>query len=227
MLKKLAFIVVLLAALGVAVPASAEPVIDFRTGNVGTGGSLFLFGDGNLYGAGIPISNVLITGVPGGEQLYDVAGTGLPGTWTGVLNFRTGGEAGVNMIEIVGCIVGLAGFACDEETVLLSGTISGFDINNGKQGLVSAWGIDVKNAAMLEALGIAANTPWAFFGFSLATSALVPCVPDVFNQVCSPGTAISTDIRNTAVPEPGSMLLLGSGLIGLAAAARRRSRSKK
>lgn len=206
------------AAVLMSAQARAATVIDFSTGLGGEGGTISWDGS-NYIGSNIPIGAATITGAPANNGVFLVNGItgGSGGGLYGTLNFNT--NASGNMIEIMGCIPGLSigsvdgAGNCTEPVTLLSGTIQSFD-SASTNGLVSAAGVDTKNSELLTALGLSPSTPFEFFGFSTAT--VTPLNPDG-----TPSSAISTDIRNSAAPEPATMVLLGTGLLAVFRSRRR------
>ena len=214
-LKMLGAVAIAAVAL-MAAPAQAAPVIDFSTGLAGEGGTISWDGT-NLLGSDIPIGSVAITGAPTGNSVYAVTGTatGQTAGFYGSLNFNTSPDN--NFISLTGCIPGLsvgldANGNCDP-ILLMSGTFTGF--TDGPNGLLLAVGADFKAEELMDAIGWSTELPWEFFGFSMTTRGL--------NPDGTPGAVISTDIRNTAVPEPATMMLLGTGLLAAFRARRRQA----
>jgi len=209
------------AVIAMSAPAMAATIIDFRNSGASAGGSITFDGT-DVFGAGLPINAVEIFGAPARNGVYDVDGTVLQpagelgdGVY-GSLDFNTL----TNVVSLTGCIPGLGvgigvNGACTP-VLLLNGTITGFTITDNSGGSrIEFQGFDTKNADLLTAIGIPGTTPFFLDTFALLTGTLTP--------TSGPLPSISTDVRNTAVPEPATMMLLGTGLLAAFKARRRKT----
>jgi hypothetical protein len=206
--------------MGVAASASAATIIDFRNGDTAAGGQISWDGT-NVIGSNLPIGTVEVFGAPTNNGIYDVTGAMInSGTGTAAdLDFNT--QTGT--VTLSGCIAGpnvgvTVNGVCTQPVALLTGTITAFTANNNTlsgAGQIMLSGFDTKSAQLLAAIGLSPTTPFVLDSFALLTSSLVVNGP--------PASSISTDVRNTAVPEPATMMLLGTGLLAAFKARRRQA----
>lgn len=200
--RSLAVLAAVVAILASAAPALAVATLNFSTGGAGVGGLLTVDSSNNAIGTNIPIGSFTAIGTGTTDGDYSVVG--------GLLNFNTSTGA----ITINGGIPTLFG-APVESALLLSGLFNTFFVfADSFNATVSGAGPDTKNPDLLTALGLAPDTPFAFFGFTLAAIDTDSTgVPGNTYYVATSTLMINMEQPPVnAVPEPGTLLLLGSGL---------------
>lgn len=178
----------------------------------------FAGGAAPLVGAGIQVDSIVGLDTPSNpDTVISCDGCVLnfeTGAHTGGWNFASGGN-----ISIVG---GAAAAGIGGGETLLSGTFlsaTTFDVGGGffNFKIAGASFTDEKHEDLLDYFGMPAGDYLGGLNISFSTFG-IPAVGAAFTTYA----LFSGDIVNTAVPVPASVMLFGSGLLGLVGIARRR-----
>lgn len=219
--------VTITAAMAWAGSAAAMPFLDFGIFTPTSGSVSYATAGGALVGSGIQVDNIVGLGTS--------SNSGVAVTCVNCfLNFTTGAFVGSSStapwqfgpggsLSIVGGVDFNGDSVLDIPlgTTLMSGTFLGNPKVLGDGGVKVATGgyQDLKDSALLSFFGLPTNEGY-HGAFNL----------QFWASGSSPGTFASSQVRSgdfinaplsTPIPEPGTMLLLGSGLLAAGVAARR------
>ena len=192
--------------------------IDFGIEAPTLGTISFAGGGAALVGAGIDIDSIVGLDTPSNSNTPISCDSCVlsftTGAHTGGWNFASGGT-----ITIIG---GAGGGIVGGGSTLLSGTFVSatvFDLGGSFMNfkILGANFTDTKHADLLAYFGMPAGDYLGGLNISFRTYGL-PDVGDAFDQ----SALFSGDVINTPVPVPASVMLFGSGLLGLVGIARRR-----
>ncbi len=205
--------VALLLALGLSLtPAAvkADAILDFGIIAPTTGSISYAGGANPLVGARIDVDQVVGLGTPL-NNLVTVPLTNF------FLNFSSGNFTGSDPTHWNFGPGGTISIS-DGITTLLTGTFSNAIVTDiGGTFRVAIGGFtDFKNPILTNFYGLPANIPY-IGNFNISFNALGD-VPNPFTST----QVLSGDVTNSPVPEPATMFLLGSGLVGIGVYARRR-----
>lgn len=218
----LPFVLLLVAVMGICVfpaPVQADPILDFAVGFPTPGSISYAGGPTPLVGTNIQVDNVIGGDTPSNNGVLLVLSNATLKFTTGNFSGSTANTwdfSGGGAISLVG---GVPALLIPDGTTLFSGSfLPAMVATLGTTFKIAGAAFsDLKNPDLVAFYGLPSGISYAGnFNISFNTAASSP--PAAFSST----SLLSGDITNTPIPEPASLTLVGSAMIGLASFARRR-----